>query len=527
MIQSTNTCAASYAGRNVEMVTLFSPREDFAYVRLPVRYLRVDWVAGAVLALRGPAGRPAVLPERGRTVAMEDEGGAVLQFDRPGQWVVEWPGEPRVCVFVDPPDAWPVPAGARLASEFGLHPDADRPQTEALNGALRALSEAGGGTLVLGPGLYRTGTVVLRSRVTLYLHEGAVLQAADDLDGFPLEPEERINRDLPPSLIPGARRRLILGEGIEHAAIVGRGVICGNGSEWRRRHVRPRCNTNLVRLVDSHHVRLEGVILRDSEQWSVHLLHCRDVDLHWVKLVSEIPPRGWDAWKNPGSRSLWNNADGINPDSSQGVRIEDAFFHTGDDCVPVKNTSTWRGLLADVRDIAVRRACMISSVTVLKIGTETLGGAMEDIVFENIDIVSCGRALAIDMKDGATARRIVFRDLRVHRCNRPFDFWIVRRDDEPEQTRFSQVGDVLLERVEFRRMQIEPEGWESHLAGLDADHRIEGVRFRDVSWSGEPLRELKAPDILVNEHVAGVVVETTATTAGGGRVSPHISHHRQ
>jgi hypothetical protein len=508
MIQTSNTPGATYAGRDVAVVTLFLPREDFAYVRLPVQYLRVDWAPGAVLGLRGPAGRPVVLPERGRTVSVANDGGVSLQFDRPGQWVVEWPGKPRVCVFVDPPDAWPVTPGARHGYEFGIRPDADRPQTAALNAALLALSEAGGGVLALGPGLYRTGTVVLRSRVTLYLHEGAVLQAADELEEFPLEPEERINRALPPSLIPGARRRLILGEGVEHAAILGRGVICGNGSEWRRRHVRPRWNTNLVRLVDSHDVRIEGVILRDSEQWSVHLLHCRDVDLRWVKLVAEIPPRGWDAWKNPGSRSLWNNADGINPDSSQRVRIEDSFFHTGDDCVPVKNTSTWQGRLDDVREIVVRRACMISSVTALKIGTETLGGAMEDIVFEDIDVVSCGRALAIDMKDGATARRIAFRDVRVHRCNRPFDFWIIRRDDEPAQQRFSRIRDVLLERVEFRRMRIEPEGWESHLFGLDADHRIEGVCFREVRWLGEPLRELKAPDVHVNEHVAGVIVET-------------------
>lgn len=501
--------AATYAGRAVEVVTLFTPRADFDYVRLPVRYLRVDWIAGAILDVEVPAGMkmPRVLPERGRSVAGETGRGVGVQFDLPGQWVVEWPDGPRLCVFVDPPEAWPLPEGARYASEFGLQPGVDRPQTDTLNHALLALSDAGGGVLVLGPGHYRTGTVILRSRVTLYLQEGAVLQAADDLDQFPLEPEERINRDLPPSLMPDARRRLILGEGIEHAAILGRGVICGDGSEWRRRHTHPRCNTNLVRLVDSRHVRIEGVILRDSEQWSVHLLHCRDIDLRWVKVVTEIPPCGWDAWKHPGSRSLWNNADGVNPDSSQRVRIEDSFFHTGDDCVPVKNTSTWQGRLADVRDIVVRRVCMISSVTALKVGTETLGGAMEDIVFEDIDIVSCGRAFAIDMKDGATARRIVFRDIRVHRCNRPFDIWVLRRADHPQQRRFSSVQDVLLERVDFRRTRIEPEGWESHISGLTAVHRIEGVCFRYVTWEGAPLRALTAPEVRVNEHVSGVIIE--------------------
>lgn len=497
---------ATYAGRAPELVTLFEPRADFGYRRIPVRYLRIDWSAGASLRVGGleETAGVSVLPEKGRTVHAETDDTLVLQFDGPGQWVVNAPGEPRLCVFVDPPDAWAVPAGARAAVEFGIRADVPEVQTESINAALRALEQAGGGTLVFGPGLYRTGTVVMRSGVTVYLHEGAVWQASPDPADFPLEPEERMNRALPPSLIPGSRRRLVLAEGAERFAIIGRGVICGDGSEWRRRHLEPRLTTNLLRFVDCRNVRVEGVILRDSEFWSVHLLHCEEVTLRRVKLVNEIPPRGWDRFRHPSSQSLWNNADGINPDSSRRVCIEDAFFHTGDDCVPVKNTSTWLGRIADVRDIAVRRCVMISSVTAMKVGTETLGETMEDIRFEDIEVVSCSRAIALDMKDGAAARRVTFRRVRVHRCNRPFDVWVTLRGDQADQTRFSRIEEVLFEDVEFRVRGVEGKNGESHVTGHDENHAVDGVTFRRVSLAGRPLRALEAPEVITNAFVRGL-----------------------
>lgn len=505
---------ASYAGRDVRVTCCFETSEGFGYERSAVRYLRVDLHAGEVLRLGVKAAGTTVLPKGGRHIRTDEHGNLELIFLRTGQWVLEREGEPRLLVFVDPAEAWPVPAGARDAGEFGIRADAPEAQTAAINAALRELEAAGGGTLVFGPGLYRTGTVVLRSGVTVYLHEGAVWQATMNPEDFPVEPEERINRDLPPSLIPGARRRLVLAESVRDAAILGRGVICGNGSEWRRQFEAPRLTTNLVRFVDCQRVRVEGVVLRDSEFWCVHVLHCEDVAFRAVKLVNEIPPRGWDSFRRPGSQSIWNNADGINPDSSRRVLVEDSFFHTGDDCVPVKNTSTWLGRIADVRDVTVRRCVMITPVTALKLGTETLGEKMENIVFEDIEIVECSRAIAADLKDGVTARGVVFRRVRVHRCNRPFDLWIIRREDQADQTRFSRLEDVLFEDVEFCVWGTEGKNGESHVLGRDETHAVEGVVFRRVSVAGRPLRGLEAPAFETNEFVRGLRFEPAAEPKG-------------
>ena len=507
--QAQNATAA-YGRKPARVETCFAPDPEYGYTRVPVRWLRIDFEPGAVLRLSGTgsgtgagtgAGAQArVLPEAGcRVDATKGEDVLMLEFTRPGQWVVEpADGGPRTLIFVDPAGAWPVPAWSRPAAEFGIRPNVQGAQTEQINAALLALEHEGGGVLVFGPGLYLTGTVVLRSNVTLYLHAGAVLQATDDPAAFPVEPEDAINRELPPSLIPGARRRLILGECVRGAAILGRGVICGDGSAMRRKYHQPRLSTNLVRLVNCTDVTIEGVVLRDSEFWSVHVLHCRDVAFRWVKWLNEIPPRGWDAFRRPGSESVWNNADGLNPDSSQGVLAEDCFFHTGDDCVPVKNTSTWLGKLADVRDVVVRRCVMITPVTALKLGTETLGEAMENIIFEDIEIVACSRALAIDLKDGVSVRGVVFRRVRVHRCNRPFDFWILTREDRAGQERFSRLSGVRLENVDFCQVGVEGRNGESHVLGRDAEHGVEDITFRHVTIEGAPLRALEGPAFETN-----------------------------
>ena len=50
------------------------------------------------------------------------------------------------------------------------------PVTDLLQGLIATLAQAGGGTLVITPGTYLTGTLVLPSNFTLHLEAGARLQ---------------------------------------------------------------------------------------------------------------------------------------------------------------------------------------------------------------------------------------------------------------------------------------------------------------------------------------------------------------
>jgi hypothetical protein len=478
--------------------TLFPPDPDYRYARNPVRILRCDWRKDLELSLEDLHPDTRIFPERDAEL-VSDANQRRFRASCPGEWMLFHPDQPPVFIFLDDPAAWPRPQHAVRAP---LKPGEAGNQVSLLNEAMAKLSRQGGGTLVVAPGLYRIGTLIMQSGVTLHLEAGAVLLASDDAADFPEEPEENVNRELPRSLIPGATRRLVLFQDVENAGIVGRGVISANGSAWRHRLMPGRrLMMNLLRLVNCKNIRIEGVELRDSEFWTVHAILSERLRFDRVKLISEIPPKGWDRFVKADSQSVWNNADGINPDSSQDVEILNCVFHTGDDCVPVKNTSTWRGEIRDVRDIRVRGGLMMCSTTACKIGTETLGRAMEDILFENMDIVQASRALAADMKDGAVGRRLIFRHIRVHRCNRPFDFWILSREGQENQTYFSRLEDIEVSGVNFCKSGIEGANSECHIQGRSAEHTVTNVRFHDVVLDGQPLDPLQHSLVIKNSFV--------------------------
>ena len=487
--------------------TLWGPREDFSYDRATVHFQRLDHQADDTWELQASPGDGewSLFPEVPGLTRTET-GTLQWRFPAPGSYALLCGDEIRGWIFLDAPDAYARPADAVDAAEFGILPASDTPVTQALNDALSQLSARGGGTLAFAPGLYTTGTIRMQSNTFLHLEAGAVLQASLDLDEHPLDDPSIAPQNLPRSLVPGTRRRLIYFDHVRNSGITGRGAICGNGSEMRKRFRGPRAMMQLVRAVGCENLRFEGVFLRDSEFWNTHLLLCKNVLFQGVKVLNEIPPPGWESAWRPGSKSVWNNADGINPDSSAHIRIEDCFFHTGDDCVPIKNTGCYKNELADVSEITVKGCLMRTSTTAMKLGTETRGGQIRDVIFEDIDVVECSRVIGVDLKDGVEGRNLRFRNLRVRRCNRPFDFWILSREGQTGQTLFSKLRNVLVENLRIDRMGTEGQNQTSHIQGRDDTHDVRDITLKGVQIEGRDIRELNDLDLELNAFARDVSV---------------------
>ena len=92
---------------------------------------------------------------------------------------------------------------------------------------IQTVKKAGGGTLYFPAGTYTSGTVMLESNMTLYLEGGAVLQASDNPDEFPIIDE---------SIIPGWKGKnhagFIAALGAENVSVRGRGKLDGRGWFW-------------------------------------------------------------------------------------------------------------------------------------------------------------------------------------------------------------------------------------------------------------------------------------------------------
>jgi len=192
-----------------------------------------------------------------------------------------------------------------LASELGLSGDEAR-------GALQT---------VVPPGKYVTGTIWLRSNITLHLEAGAALLGVQDVEAFPKwTPRWEGPRST-------TRAALICGEELENVAITGRGTIDGRGEMWwkLRKQVEPTAHIQrprLIRLVDCRNVLIEGITVTRSPSWTINPVACENVTVHKVTV------------KNPADSP---NTDGINPDSCRNVRISDCHIDVGDDCVTLKS----------------------------------------------------------------------------------------------------------------------------------------------------------------------------------------------
>ena len=249
--------------------------------------------------------------------------------------------------------------------------------TKAIQDAVDACARAGGGTVRFPAGAYLSGTIVLKSRVTLDLDAGAVLLGSKDLQDYP-------------SFVPALRsftdtyteRSLIYAEGLEDIAIRGRGAIDGQGASFRGEYkVRPY----LMRFVSCRNVSVTDVGIRNSPMWVQHYLACLGVEIRGISVHSRVNV----------------NNDGIDIDGSQRVRISDCEIWSGDDAIVLKATAD-----RPTKDVVIANCVLSSACNALKLGTESNGG------FENIAISNCTiydtrlAGIALEMVDGGVLDRV-------------------------------------------------------------------------------------------------------------------------
>ena len=265
--------------------------------------------------------------------------------------------------------------------DFGARPDKTL-CTRAIQDAIDKCAERGGGTVYLPPGEFLSGTIYLKSGVTLHLDAGCTLRGSVNLRDYSAAvPSFRSYTD------NYTDKSFIYGEKLERIAITGRGVIDGQGASFKGPYkVRPY----MVRLVECRDVVIEGITLRDSPMWVQHYLACDDVRISGITVQSHVNA----------------NNDGIDIDSCQRVTVTGCNIDSGDDAIVLKSTSA-----RPCKDVVVSACVLRSTCNALKLGTESNGG------FQNIILTGCTiydthlAGVALEIVDGGTMDRVVVSDL--------------------------------------------------------------------------------------------------------------------
>lgn len=199
-------------------------------------------------------------------------------------------------------------------ADFGAVGDGVTLDTDALNRAIEACGQAGGGQVTLSPGRYLSGTVHLRSHVTLFLSAGATLIGTTNLSKYD---QPAVPAFMPESKWGKWHRALIVAEGAEDLAIEGPGTIDGakvfdpGGEEHMR-------GPHTVNFIDCRRFVLRDFSIVDSANYAIFFQASDDVDIRNVKVTG-----GWDGIHFRGSPNRW----------CHNVTITGCRLFTGDDSI--------------------------------------------------------------------------------------------------------------------------------------------------------------------------------------------------
>jgi hypothetical protein len=365
--------------------------------------------------------------------------------------------------------------------DFGAVGDGRTLCTAALNRAVEAAAGRGGGTVLVPAGRYLTGTVYLKSNVTVELGPGSVVAGSTSLADYPENPPPvpvdtvafRRLRPRYPEALEYGRFAIFSAAGQDRVRITGTGTIEGNGDHpnfskrelvarglsRQEAHARRPFGLSFVRCRE---VRVDGVAFRNLASWTQSYLDCDGVQVEGVSVDSAGEDR---------------NNDGIDLDGCRNFRVTGCRFNTGDDAICLKSSFAMceNGVIA---------GCVIRSrVNAVKFGTASLVG-FRTIAIANLVVESAGAAgLALEIVDGGVLEDVVASNLTLHEVGAAFFIRLGDRGRQwmrPDDHVVGVLRRVLIENVTASTVQpFAGNPFASSISGL-AGHPVEDVRIRGL-----------------------------------------------
>lgn len=312
-----------------------------------------------------------------------------------------------------------IPANTVNLKDFGAVNGGYVLNTKAFADAIETLSKKGGGKLIIPPGIWLTGPIILKSNIELHAQTGALIKFSTDKTLYPIIETSFEGLNTWRCISP------IYGKNIENIAFTGNGVWDGSGEAWRQvkkskltdeqwkkfvasggvlnekkdnwypseqymkgakgadQNVRHDLKTKedfeaihdflrpvLVSIQNSKRVMFDGPVFQNSPAWNIHPLLIEDL------IVRNITVR--NPWFS-------QNGDGLDVESCKNVIIENSSFDVGDDAICIKS-----GKDKDGRDrgVACENIIVKNNIVYHGHGGVTVGSEMSGGV-KNLHVSNC------------------------------------------------------------------------------------------------------------------------------------------
>ncbi len=379
--------------------------------------------------------------------------------------------------------------------QYGAKGDGKTADRDAINKAIDAAA-AGGGTVFFPSGTYVTGSIRLRSNITLQFDNGAILQASSDGAAYD-EPEPNDSNPFQDFGHSHWHNSLIWGENLQNVSLLGGGLIDGRALTREERH--------------------------DIGNKAIALKLCRNVTLRDFSILSGghfgVLATGVDNLTIDNLK-IDTNRDGIDVDACRNVRISNTSVNSpNDDAIVLKATHAL-GFRRPTENVTITNS-FVSGYDIgsllngtygraltrapdrdgptgrVKIGTESEGD-FRNITISNI-VFDRSRGLALESVDGShiedvTIANVTMRDV----SNAPLFLRLGSRMRAPEGTPIGSIRRVNINNVVVSDADAR---YGSIISGIPG-HDIEDItlsNIRIVSRGGLTLRQVAdQPADLVN-----------------------------
>lgn len=392
-----------------------------------------------------------------------------------------WEQVPTLLARVQPPT---FPSDTFFVRDFGAKGDSSN-DLPALQAAIAACAQAGGGTVYLSPGVYFCeGPIHMRSRLNLHLAQGAKLcfssQASDYLPAVKVRWEGTVCYNYSP---------LIYGYQLEDVALTGQGTIDAQGEAWSKdwrelqkpdkKRLRQMGNDTipehqrvfaagfldqdgdgkddgygdgqphylrpgLLELYECNNILIEGLTIEHSPFWTVHPIFCQNVTLRNLTIFGSTL-----------------NDDGIDLDSCEDALIEGCTIETRDDAIAIKagrDQDAW--MRPGSKNIVIRNNRLLSGANALCIGSEMSGGVK--YVFAEDNFIANGQHalnFKCNLDRGGEVSHVYIRDTEIERCGDAMfifrmDYHGYRGNHFPTEFHDFYVRDIRCGPVEKRPFKI-------------------------------------------------------------------------
>lgn len=303
------------------------------------------------------------------------------------------------------------PSATKIFSvnSYGAKGDGETLNTKAIQKAIDAAAKKGG-IVTFKPGKYVTGSIYVKSNVTLRIDKDVEIWGSQNIEDYPEINTRVAGLEM---VWPSA---LINVNGQENVSIEGEGLVDGRGapfwekywtmrSEYEAKGLRWIVDYDCKRprglvIAESKNVTLSGITLKNPGFWTVHLLYSEHITVDGISIRN-----------NEGGRGP--STDGVDIDSSSKILVQNTSVDCNDDNFCLKAGRDWDGLRVNrPTEYVVIHDCTTGAGSgLITCGSETSGG-IRNILAYNLKANGTPRGLLFKsaITRGGTVENIYFRD---------------------------------------------------------------------------------------------------------------------